>query len=381
MDIAIIGGGIGGLTTALALRRFGFEPQVFEQAPQLLEVGAAIAMWPNALRVLQRLGVGETVIDRAGLIAAVCWRSSGGKVLNCARLPIKNVPAAALHRADLHSTLLHALPEHTIHLGHTFQEYKNDGNKIRISFSEHHTINCDVLIGADGLHSRVREQLLDDSPPVFRGYTVWRGVTDCQPTELQSGFAVEVQGRGQRFGIGPVGLGRLGWWASANEKTTSGTPELEDQARLMDLFAGWWAPVVQLIEETAPAAILRTPAFDRSSTRTWGNGRMTLLGDAIHPTTPNLGQGGCMAVEDALVLARCLAKYADASLALRRYEALRQARTSALATYSRLYGSVGQWESHFGVLLRSVALSLVPEIVAKRLLGLIFDYDAYEVPI
>jgi len=167
-------------------------------------------------------------------------------------------------------------------------------------------------------------------------------------------------------------LGRVGWWASANDA---------DKSELSHLFDGWYRPVLELIEATPSSSILKTGAFDRPSSRSWGSGRMTLLGDAIHPTTPNLGQGGCLAMEDAMVLARCFEKYGAVDEALRNYERCRYRRTTAVSRYSRYYGSVGQWENVWARGLRKTALSLVPEAVARRLMQIVFDYDATKIPI
>jgi 2-polyprenyl-6-methoxyphenol hydroxylase-like FAD-dependent oxidoreductase len=153
------------------------------------------------------------------------------------------------------------------------------------------------------------------------------------------------------------------------------------QQELLNLFAGWCRPVCELIEATSSGSILKTQAFDRPSSRSWGRHRMTLLGDAIHPTTPNLGQGGCMAIEDALVLARCLQKYGASEHALRTYEKLRYERTTAVTELSRLYGMVGQWENALVTRLRSHVLSLTPEFLLRRLMRIIFDYDANAVRI
>jgi 2-polyprenyl-6-methoxyphenol hydroxylase-like FAD-dependent oxidoreductase len=135
--------------------------------------------------------------------------------------------------------------------------------------------------------------------------------------------------------------------------------------------------VTELIAATPTETIIRSAAYDRPPAARWGVGRVTLLGDAVHPMTPNLGQGGCMAIEDAAVLARCLAKYADADRALRAYEAHRRTRTARLATYSRRYGAVGQWRSAFATRLRGRLLSSLPAPLGRKLLSLIFDYDAY----
>ncbi|MDT5294366.1 MAG: hypothetical protein QOJ76_1246 [Acidobacteriota bacterium] len=377
MRVLIVGGGIGGLAAALALRREGFEPLVFEQAPALLEVGAAIAVWPNALKVLQRLGLGEALLARAGRIEQARWLGRDGTLYNRFSFPDTGTPGVALHRADLQGALLHALPPESIRLGKTFVGFVAEGEEVRVSFADGTEAVCDVFVGADGLHSRARAQLLGDGAPVYRGYTVWRGIASLEHTALPDRTALEVYGAGGRFGVGPVGLGRTGWWATANEP--EGTPELpcEHRQKLLRLFAGWCAPVTELIEATPNATILRSAAYDRPTAALWGRGAVTLLGDAVHPMTPNLGQGGCMAIEDAAVLARCLAKYADARIALRAYEAHRRERTARLATYSGRYGAVGQWQSAFATRLRRRALSALPESLGRRLLALIFDYDAY----
>lgn len=375
--IIIVGGGIGGLTVALALRQAGFGTEVFEQAPELLDVGAAIAVWPNAMRVLQRLGVGDEVSQHGGRLERARWLDRDGRVLNHFPFPETDATGVALHRADLQHALLRALPPRSIHLGRTFEGFRQERDEVRSRFDGDEELACDVLIAADGLHSRARAQLLGDGQPVYRGYTVWRGITRLDTAALEPNTASEVYGAGRRFGIGPVGKGRTGWWATANEPEDASELASEHREKLLGLFAGWCTPVTQLIEATPSEKILRTATYDRPHAKRWGEGRVTLLGDAAHPLTPNLGQGGCMAIEDAAVLAKCLSKYADAAHALRAYETHRRARTARLAAYSRLYGAVGQWQSASAVRLRRRLLSTVPESVGRRLLRFIFDYDAH----
>jgi 2-polyprenyl-6-methoxyphenol hydroxylase-like FAD-dependent oxidoreductase len=381
MRVVIIGGGIGGLTAALALRREGFEPEVYERAPALLEVGAAIAVWPNAFRVLERLGLGETVLARAGRMRSVRWLARDGRLYKRFTFPETGAPAVALHRADLQGALLHSLPTGSVHLGKTFAGFDARGGEIRARFEDGAEVACDVLVGADGLHSRVRARLLEDGEPVYRGYTVWRGVARLEHAALQVGTASELYGEGRRFGVGPVGLGRTGWWATANESEATAESAAEHAPKLLSLFEGWCAPVRELIEATPSETILRNAAYDRPAAARWGRGAVTMLGDAAHPMTPNLGQGGCVAVEDAAVLARCLAKYRDVSRALRAYESRRRPRAARVASYSRRYGEVGQWQSGAATRLRAGLLSSVPESIGRRLLSLIFDYDAYAVEV
>src|SRR5689334_4798645 len=203
MRIAIVGGGIGGLTVALALRKFGFEPEVYEQAPALLDVGAAIAIWPNALRVLEHLGLGETIHEHAGDVHEIRWLDPRGFLLNSVRVS----RSVALHRADLQSTLLHALPAETVKLGHTLVSCDTRGDKAIAGFNNKQEIEADVLIGADGIHSRVRTEIVGTMEPTYRGYTVWRGIASAAPRVIPPETAIEVHGRGKRFGIGPVGAG------------------------------------------------------------------------------------------------------------------------------------------------------------------------------
>jgi len=370
-QIAIVGGGIGGLTAAVALRQCGFQAEVFEQAPALLDVGAAIAIWPNAMRVLQRLQLAEKILERGGVMNEIRWLDQNGFLINCVSIENRIHPAVALHRADLQSILLHALPDTSIHLDHSFTNYKQHDNKITATFASADSITADFLIGADGIHSDVRLQLINDGEPVYRSYTVWRGIAPEIPAGIPPATAIELHGRGKRFGLGPVGLGRLGWWATANTDTDN----------LSSLFAGWYRPVLDLIAATPKTAILKTRALDRDPIRNWGSGRLTLLGDAIHPTTPNLGQGGCLAMEDAMVLARCFEKYGTNEEALRAYERLRYRRTAALTRYSRYYGAVGQWENVWKLATRKIALSLIPESLARRFMQIVFDYDATKISI
>jgi len=226
MRIAIIGGGIGGLTAALALRQCGFEPQVFERAPHLLEVGSAILMWPNAMRVLQRLGLAGTIREHGAVLEKSRWLRHDGKLLNQFSLPGTDVPAIALHRADLQQALVRALPQDSIHLDHVFEAYEQLPDRTVARFRCAPLVECEVLIGADGLHSRAREQLLDDGAPTEHGYVAWRGVVPNTPKSVALATATEIYGRGQRFGIGPLGSGKVGWWASANKSLLQGPEQL-----------------------------------------------------------------------------------------------------------------------------------------------------------
>jgi 2-polyprenyl-6-methoxyphenol hydroxylase-like FAD-dependent oxidoreductase len=269
-----------------------------------------------------------------------------------------------------------------VHLGHSFVDANQSTESTTVIFDNQTSVICRCLIGADGVHSDVRPLITEKQVDRFHGYIVWRGISSTTPERITNEAAMELHGRGQRFGVGPVGHGRVGWWAAANT-------ELEDFAaresiadahdELLDLFDGWYSPVLDLIRSTQ--TILRTEASDRPSSTTWGRGRTTLLGDAIHPTTPNLGQGGCMAIEDSVVLTRCFEKYGLSEDALRAYERVRYARTTAITYVSGLYGAIGQWQNHLATGFRSKVISALPEVLIKQLMRFVFDYDASSVRI
>lgn len=280
-----------------------------------------------------------------------------------------------------------------------FESYEQLPDRFVARFHDASSFACDVLIGADGLHSRARNQLLHDGEPTERGYVAWRGVLSYASDAVALATATEIYGRGRRFGIGPLGADKVGWWASANRnllpdggRSLAGNADHElIREELLQLFHGWCEPVPDLIRATAPEALVRNHVFDRQSVRKWGEGCMTLIGDAIHPLTPNLGQGGCLAIEDAAVLARCFEKYVPtptatensnaAARALRRYENLRFSRTAWVARFSRTYGMFGQLENELAVRTRDLLLSLVPQQLTTNFLRGIFDYDAYAISV
>jgi 2-polyprenyl-6-methoxyphenol hydroxylase-like FAD-dependent oxidoreductase len=232
-----------------------------------------------------------------------------------------------------------------------------------------------VLVGADGLRSRVRGRLFGDERPRYAGYTSWRGVApESELVPVGGGF--ESWGRGRRFGCAHVGGGRVYWFATRNAPEGGDDGPAGSRATLLEAFRGWHEPVEPLIRATEEDAILRTDIYDRDPLgKIWGEGRTTLLGDAAHPMTPNLGQGACQAIEDTVVLARCLRESGESAGALRRYEALRSDRTAAIVRRSRRIGWVGQLENPFLCRLRERALKLIPVEMQLRQIQEVVGYE------
>jgi 2-polyprenyl-6-methoxyphenol hydroxylase-like FAD-dependent oxidoreductase len=370
----VVGGGIGGLSAAIALRRAGIQAEVHERAPELREVGAGISLWPNATRQLRAWGLLDDVLRRGFPFAAGDLRDPRGRVLTRMNLPSADAPSILIHRADLHAVLVDALPPWAVRTGAEFRGLRETADGVEADFGEAGTETGPFLVGADGLWSAVRRQVLDDGAPVYRGYPVWRGVAPAGAVEWTA--LTETLGRGLRFGIVPIGGERVAWWAAANEPENADDAPEGRKAKLLRLFGDWHRPIPQLIQATPEGEILKNGTYDRPPVRRWGRGRVTLLGDAAHPTTPNFGQGGCMAIEDAAVLARCLVETEDVPAALRAFEARRYRRTAWITRESLRYGRVAQWQRAGAVRLRETLFRLAPPSLASATLTRMFAFEA-----
>jgi 2-polyprenyl-6-methoxyphenol hydroxylase-like FAD-dependent oxidoreductase len=380
--IIVVGAGIGGLTAAIALRRAGFRVEVHERAAHIQPVGAGITIQPNAVLALRRLGLGERV-ERAGaaLRAGALMRWDGAPIT---RMPpqfaaklVSDVGAGivGIHRATLHAILLEELGADCVQLGHACTGYTQQGDAVRVHFADGGERECDVLVGADGLHSVVRAQLLGAAEPIYAGYTSWRGVT-AERCGLPDDFGGELWGRGQRFGGCCIDGGRFYWFAVANAPAGEREADAEQtKAQLVARFEKWGNRVPELLRSTPAAAILRTDISDRAPSARWGEGGVTLLGDAAHPMTPNLGQGACQAIEDALVLSEELPRAASLEAGLRAYETRRRARANAVVVGARRIGAIGQWRNPIACTLRNTLFGLLPQALLQQQL-----LDAWKLP-
>ena len=373
--IGIVGGGIGGVAAAVALHQSGIDAVVYERAPELREVGAGMMLWPNATRVLRSFGLLEDVLARSGSSTHFLVRASSGAVLMNIALGEFDVPAVCMRRSDLLTVLLGALPRGSIRLGHTLSKLEQSRDKVSISFEDGLVAEHDAVIGADGIQSRVRRELFGHSDPIYRGYTVWRGVARYEGGAIQPGANSETWGAGKRFGILNVGPSKFTWYASANVPPDHVDAPGGRKRELHEAFRGWHEPIADLIEATTDDEIMKNGAYDLQPLPRWGEGRVTLLGDAAHPCTPNLGQGGCMALEDAAVLAKCFDQESPPEVALRRYESLRRQRTRHIQQRSRLMGEIGQWENRVFVAGRRVVTGLLPAWPFEHNLRRTYSYE------
>lgn len=362
------------MATAVALRQVGIDAVVYERAPKPREVGAGMMLWPNATRILRTFGLLEDVVARSGSSTRFLVRASSGAVLMDIALGEFDVPAICVRRSDLLDVLLSKLPAECIRLDHTFDRFEQERDKVRIYFDGGFEKEHDAVVGADGIRSRVQSGLFGASDPIYRGYLVWRGVAKYDDDAIWSGTNSETWGVGRRFGIIDTGQGNFTWYATANLPSGHVDAPGGRKQELLASFRGWHEPIADLIAATPEASIMKNGAYDRAPLRRWGKGRVTLLGDAAHPCTPNLGQGGCMALEDAAVLAKCLDRETSLEVALRRYASLRLNRTRHIQQRSRLMGEIGQWENRIIVAGRRVVTSLLPATPFEYNLRRVYSY-------
>jgi 2-polyprenyl-6-methoxyphenol hydroxylase-like FAD-dependent oxidoreductase len=345
LKIAVIGGGIGGLSGAVALRQAGFAVDVYEQASELTEIGGGINLGPNAARILYRLGLGPG-LDRESVrpMGSHQRRWQDGRTLQRAALnprcvELYGAPHLTIHRADLLAVIAAGFPANRVHLGHRLVGLADLGNGTEAHFDNGARIKADVLVGADGINSAVRAALFGAEEPRFAGCVAYRGLV---PAERIADLGLEL---GSQSWLGPgahlvhyfVSRGKLLNFVGWTEHDTWNREDWTDRAtieRALGAFEGWHPQIRRIIAAAETCFIWAL--FDRDPLKCWSVGHTTLLGDACHPMYPFMGQGAAQAIEDGAALAACLAAGAnDPAAALRRYEELRLPRVTRLQQMSR----------------------------------------------
>jgi salicylate hydroxylase len=384
--IAIMGGGIGGLTAAQALHQRGFDVSVYEAAPELKEIGAGVALGPNAMKALRSIGLEDAVRD-------VAWESENGLLLNWrSGRVISSTPrrdqhygahGCTAHRADLLDVLAAALPDDMVRLGARCVSVENVGNGAVAHFKDGTSVEADVIIGADGIHSAVRASLFGPDAPRFTGKICWRCLVpvDAVPGGLNT--------RDNQLWLGPHGaiviyLVRRGELVNvvAHYDNDSWTEESWirecDRSEVIENYAGWHESLLRLV--AASERHYKWALYDRDPLPQWTKGRVTILGDAAHPMLPYLGQGACQAMEDGVVLAAALdANPTDPAAALQVYERARLPRASRVVLYARERGEDNHLVSPLAAFKRDALIAVRRRFGRDRSgrgAAWIFEYDA-----
>jgi salicylate hydroxylase len=366
--VAVVGAGLGGLTTALALIDKGFDVTVFEQSSELREVGAGVQLGPNAMRVYAALGLDRTIADFSFVPEAHVVRS-GKTGAAIATTQMKGVYEAqygmgyhTMLRADLQNALAARLPSGVLQFGKKCRTVEDRPAGVTLRFEDGSAVESDVVVGADGIHSALREHMLGKDSPRFTGTVAYRGVVDAAtlPKGLLTDDVSVYIGPHASFVYYYIRRGELVNWVALVEETSwqleswSVEGDLADVARL---YEGWCPVVGDLISHAERC--YKWALFDRDPLPRWVSGRVALLGDAAHPMMPYLAQGGCMAIEDAYVLAHELAASKDdPEQALRAYEAARLPRASRVQLMSRKVARVNQAPSLRARIARNVRLAV-----------------------
>jgi 2-polyprenyl-6-methoxyphenol hydroxylase-like FAD-dependent oxidoreductase len=356
-----VGGGVGGLAAAIALGKQGMDCVLMDQATQLHKIGDGLTLWSNGVKALRYLGVEDEAMAKGSVIEKSVAISGRGRKLATFDLAAIGREAGAvsigIQRAELQKILLSRLQPGSVKNGARCVSFAVRGDSVIIHMADGSTLNGDVLIGADGIRSAVRTQLLGNELPRYAGYTGWRGVASGD--WLPPGTAITVMGRAQHGGLLPCGPNRVYWFLVQNAPQRA-------TLDLSTVVGNLQGPLAQAIAATPPTDILRDDIVDRPPYLTWGKGPVTLLGDAAHPSTPNLGQGACQALEDAPVLADCLREKRPAEESLRVYEQRRMPRTAMVTNESWRMGRLLQTDNILGVVARELATGTP---MGRRLLG------------
>jgi 2-polyprenyl-6-methoxyphenol hydroxylase-like FAD-dependent oxidoreductase len=358
-SVLIIGAGIAGLSAGIALRKYGIEPIVFEQAPDVdkVQVGAGVSLGYNVARAFRHIDLLDDAMEVAVPIKHFQFITHKGKVLG--RPPhIEGELSQGVLRPALHEFLVGKLGEECLQVGSKLERFEQDADGVTAHFADGRTARGDVLIGADGLHSAVRAQLLGPSEPRYAGFCARQGVVETDYAE-QSIWQTAL-GRGQHFKSYPVAKRWMYWTAATNEPQGKKEKGAALKEAVLENFAGWPEPIEALVRETDDDRTYFAEAFDRDPVDRWGEGRVTLLGDAAHPMTWNRGQGASQGVEGGVLLAKQLAQAGDdPEAALRAWEAERIPRTGKIVTSSRQSGKIEQADGVLLCAFRNRAMSIM----------------------
>jgi 2-polyprenyl-6-methoxyphenol hydroxylase-like FAD-dependent oxidoreductase len=396
LKVLIIGGGIAGLTVAIALENKGIEVIICEQNNEIEPIGAGITLWPNALLALRYINPQiEDQIKESGFmyLSGVISKENGTILFqqNFQDIFTKiGTTAVCIHRSNLINNLKNQLTSTKLLLGKECVGYKVYDDFIEGFFSDGSKISADLIIGADGINSKIREKIKNSVKKRYSGYYAWRGLAQVNKEfiELVKTNIGEYWGKGVRFGFLPISEDSIYWFATENGSKEANKPE-NSKKHLEKLFENWTFPIPDLVKHTSQDTILYHPIYDIKPFRGWSDQRVILIGDAAHPTTPNLGQGGCIAIEDGYILAELISEIShhnDLSKKsapvindiLMHFENIRFKRVKKIQTESYRIGKLGQKSNRFVINVRNVVVKILPpKMMLKRLLP-IFKFEMIE---
>lgn len=374
MKYTIIGAGIGGLATALAFEQKGIEYAIYEKSPQLNEVGAGIWLAPNALQVIDTLGLLKEIQSKGNAIKRMTLGLADLSPLS--DMPLTKVQekygfsTVAIHRAKLQSTLYNNIPAHKIHLGKAFQSFEQKDDQITVQFDDGTSTKSDYLIGADGIHSLIRKQIFPNSQIRYSGQTCWRGIADIAIDQEFEHRGFELWGDQIRFGVSRISADKVYWFALALS-----APNLKDDTslikdKLLKCFSAFHPVVNKVISATSIDRILRNDIIDLKPMTMWYKGNVCLIGDAGHATTPNMGQGAAQAIEDAHYLSELIQLHPEENV-FSRFHQQRKQKVNAIVSESWMTGKLAHMK--YGRGIRNFVMQKMPNSIMERKMSKMYE--------
>lgn len=375
--VTIIGAGIAGLTTAISLKQKGFEPVLFESAPEIKGIGAGLALAANAMIGYKRLGIMEDIAAIGQLVSTITIKDHKGNVItkmDTKRLGEKyNIHNYAVHRADLQSTLLSKINPDNLFLNKKTIAIVRTDNNVIVKFEDGTEHKTDTLIVAEGIHSVIRKNLLPNTKLRYSGYTCWRGIIDNPNLDVEN--SMETWGKGKRFGMVPLTNNRIYWFACINASKNNEKFKHYTIEDLKREFHGFHEPIPTILSLTKDADLIWADISDFKPIKTFAFDNIVLIGDAAHATTPNMGQGACQAIEDAIILAEELGKESEVSIAFKNFEKRRVKRVNAIVKKSWVLGKIAQLENPLFTKLRNLIFRSVPSRLNEKQAKSLYEVD------
>ncbi|MEP7107369.1 MAG: FAD-dependent monooxygenase [Ferruginibacter sp.] len=373
----IIGGGIAGLTTAIALQKIGITATVFEAAPCYKTVGAGLGLGANAIKAFWELSMADEVVKHGRLLPAFTIYSQQGKQLtktDSRRMSEKfGVDNFTIDRTALQSLLLSKIDSKNIHTSKQVINIERAEKSLTLTFSDKTTHQTDFLIVADGIHSAIRQLLIPGSKPRYAGYTCWRAIIDNSNFKLSE--TSETWGSKGRFGIVPLANNKIYWFACINAAQNDIVMKQFSTNDLLNHFKDFHGPIPDIIAATKNDALIWGDILDIEPINKYAFENILLVGDAAHATTPNLGQGACQAIEDAVILAAEISNNPDIKKAFQAFEKRRLERTHYIINNSAKIGRLAQLENRTLISIRNFILRLLPATFNEKQLEKLYTVD------
>ncbi len=376
-DITIIGGGIAGLTAAIALNKAGFKTSIFEASKNHGVAGAGLALAANAIMAFDRLGIKDDIIKKGRLLSAFTIFDQKGNTItktNSARLSKKyGADNFTIHRHDLHQVLLSKIDPNTLFTDKKVINFEQIKNAIRLTFSDGTEHTTSFLVAADGIHSVIRQKLIPHSTPRYSGYTCWRAVIESP--DLVINESSESWGTTGRFGIVPLADNKIYWFACINAEANNSTFKNYTTKDLLNHFIDFHDPIPAILKASKDEDLIWNDIIDLKPIDHYAFENIVLIGDSAHATTPNMGQGACQAIEDAVILADDMDRNISIEAAFKNFEKRRLNRTHYITNTSWKIGKIAQLEHPLLISLRNFAFRKLPSRIQEKQIEKLYEVD------